>query len=96
MEISRSFTLSVEDIRYLRPVQLSLLTGFDPSYFSAWSSRRSISERSLARMAERLGVSKSDLLKSFELRRQDAAIARAAQARANQLIAALPMNSERA
>jgi hypothetical protein len=96
MEIPDNLTLLAEDIRYLRHVQLSLLTGIDSSNFSAWSNHRRISERSLERVAQRLRISKLDLLKGLELRRQDAAIARAAQAKATHLIKFLNSNQETA
>lgn len=86
MEIHEPIALTVEDIRHLRHTQLSQLTGIDPSNFSAWSRQRRISERNLERMATQLGLSKSDLLTGIELRRQDAAIARIAQAKAKRLI----------
>jgi transcriptional regulator with XRE-family HTH domain len=81
--------LSVQDIRYMRHSQLSRLTGVDPSSFSAWSHNRRISERNLERIAHRLGMTKAELLQGLDLRRQDVAIARAAQAKADQLIAHL-------
>ncbi|NJO74189.1 MAG: hypothetical protein HC833_10800 [Leptolyngbyaceae cyanobacterium RM1_406_9] len=96
MEIPDDLTLLAEDIRYLRHTQLSLLTGIDPSNFSAWSNHRRISERSLERVAQMLGMSKLDLLKGLELRRQDAAIARTTQAKANRLIKFLNSNQETA
>jgi transcriptional regulator with XRE-family HTH domain len=92
--IPDNFTLSVEDIRYMRHSQLAELTGIDPSNFVAWSHRRRISERSLERIAQRLNISKADLLKGIELRRQDAAIARAAQTKTDQLIAFLRLNQQ--
>lgn len=86
MNIPSELVLSAEDIRYLRHSQLSLLTGIDSSNFSAWKHKRGISERMLERASEHLGIGKPELLQGFELRRQDAAIARVAQAKANQLI----------
>ncbi len=79
--------LSAEEFRYLRPCQFSQLTGIAPNNFAAWSNHRQISERSLARIADKLGMTKPELLKAFDLRRQDQATARAAQAKADQLIA---------
>ena len=86
-KVPENLTLSAQDIRYLRPCQLAQLTGIAPGYFSAWSTTRGISERSLERLAHQLGLSKADLLRGFDLRREDQAIARAAQKKANQLIA---------
>lgn len=86
MNIPSELTLTVEDVRYLRHSQLSLLTGIHPSNFSAWDHKRMISERTLERASRHLRMGKPELLQGFELRRQDAAIARAAQAKANRLI----------
>lgn len=96
MEIPNDFTLLAEDIQHLRLTQLSLLTGIDPSNFSAWINQRRISERNLERIAQRLGMSKPDLLVGLELRRNNAAIARTVQAKANRLIEFLNSNQETA
>ncbi|MBD2019234.1 hypothetical protein H6F43_03435 [Leptolyngbya sp. FACHB-36] len=89
MDIPRELILSVEDIRHLKHIQLSYLTGFDPSNFAAWNGNRRISERSLERIAQSIGMDKPDLLRALELRRQDAAIARNAQTKADKLISFL-------
>jgi len=94
MQIPENLALTIEDIQHLRYIQLSLLTGIDASNFSAWSNDRRISERSLERIASRLGMSKVDLLKGLELRRQNAAIARAAQSKATRLIKFFNSNRE--
>jgi len=88
--------LSAEDIRYIRPCQFAELTGLAPGYFSAWSHARGISERSLERLAHQLGMGKAELLKGFDLRREDQTNARAAQAKAAQLIALLTSTQESA
>lgn len=84
--IPNDLTLTIDDFRYIRHSQLATLTGIDPSYFSAWSHQRTISERNLERIAQKLGISKTEFLSALELRRQDAATARQAQAKANRLI----------
>lgn len=94
MKIPHQLTLSVEDIRHIRHSQLALITGIDSSNFSAWSNHRKISERSLERIAQKVGMSKADLLQGLELRRQDAALARAAQVKVSQLIEFLHLNQE--
>ncbi len=93
-QVPDNLILSVEDIRHIRPCQLAQLTGIPSSNFSAWSGTRSISERSLERISQQLGISKADLLKGFDLRRQDQAIARHAQAKADQLIELLSLKQE--
>jgi len=95
MDIPPELLLSVEDIRHLRHSQLSLLTDINPSNFSAWNHQRRLSERSLERIAQRLGLGKPELLQGFELRRQDSVIARVAQTKANHLILFLSNQSTR-
>lgn len=94
MEIPTELILLAEDIRHLRHTQLARLTGIDPSNFSAWSRNRRISERNLERIAQQLGIAKPELLQGIELRRQDAAIAQSAQAKADALIALLRLNQK--
>jgi hypothetical protein len=66
MNIPPELLLSVEDIRHLKHSQLSLLTGINSSSFAAWNHQRRLSERSLERIAQRLGLSKPELLQGFE------------------------------
>ncbi|MEP0923476.1 hypothetical protein [Leptolyngbya sp. ST-U4] len=68
--------LCAEDIRYARAIDLQAITGIDASNFTAWSSRRHISERNLGVIADALGIEKSEVLRGFELRRQDTRMAR--------------------
>ena len=94
MTIPAHLLLSAQDIRHLRHIQLARLTGIDASSFSAWSSRRRFSERSLEQLEQRLGIPKSDILQGFDLRRQDMTTARAAQAKADALIAYLNLHQQ--
>lgn len=94
MAIPQELQLSAEDIRYLRPIQLSTLTGFHPTYFSAWSSSRHLSERSLGIIASALGVDKAVVLAGFELRRTDVAQAKQVEKKAEQLISYLNAQKE--
>jgi hypothetical protein len=94
MKIPSEFLLSVEEIRYIRHSQLALLTGIDASNFPRWDSGKRISERTLERIAQGLHTSKLDVLRGFELRRQDVAIARTAQEKAEQLIMLLGLRQE--
>lgn len=87
MILPHHIILSAEDIRYLRPVQFALLTKIHSSYFSAWSASRQISERSLEQIAVSLCIPKSEVLRGFDLRRQDTASTLAAQHKANELLA---------
>jgi hypothetical protein len=96
VEIPSDLILAAEDIRYLRHVQLAALTGIDASNFPAWYQGRQLSERTLERLSQRLSVSKAEILKGFELRRQDAAIARNAQSKALRLITYLGLDQETA
>ena len=86
MKIPESLVFQAEDIRHLRHIQLEMLTGIDASNFSAWSNTRGISERNLERIAPRLGMTKGELMKGLDLRRQDAATARASRSKADRLI----------
>lgn len=86
MNIPSELILSVDDLRHLKHSQLSQITGIDSSNFSAWNHKRGISERLLKQASKRLGIDTPELLKGFELRRKDAAIARTAQMKANRLI----------
>lgn len=65
MAIPQELQLSAEDIRYLRPIQLSTLTGFHPTYFSAWSLSRHLSEGSSGIIASALGVDKAVVLGGY-------------------------------
>lgn len=99
MELQRKsppvdLVLTPDDIRYLRPAQLAILTTIDASYFSAWSTGRQMSERSMELIAHALGITKSDVLQGFELRRKDSALARTAQDKAEKLIAYLEAQKE--
>ncbi|HEY9660380.1 MAG TPA: hypothetical protein V6C65_18155 [Allocoleopsis sp.] len=94
MVIPDNLTLSVEDIRYLRPIQFAQLTGIPSSSFCGWIRNRRISERNLERIADKLGMSKADLLQGLELRRQDVMDARTAQTKADRLIAFLTVTQE--
>lgn len=94
MKIPKDFALTIEDIRYVRHVQLEILTGINASNFSAWSSHRRISERNLERIAEGVGMTKSELIQALELRRQDTAIAKLAQHKAEKLIQLLDSKGE--
>lgn len=96
MEIPSDLILTAEDIRYLRHVQLAVLTGIDASNFPAWYQGRRLSERTLERLSQCLSVSKAEILKGFELRRQDATRARTAQTKALQLITYLGLDQETA
>jgi hypothetical protein len=96
VEIPSDLILAAEDIRYLRHVQLSVLTDIDASNFPAWNQGRKLSERTLERMAQRLSIGKAEILRGFDLRRQDAAIARTAQSKAIQLITYLGLDQETA
>lgn len=88
-EIPEEFMLTPADIRYAKHTQLAELTGFDPSYFSAWSSSRRISEKNLSVIAERLNLTKPQVLEGLELRRQDVAIARRVHDKLDRVIALL-------
>lgn len=96
VEVPLNLVLSAEEIRHIRYAQFSLLTGISASSFPAWSQGRRLSERTLERIEQRIGTSKVNILHGFELRRQDAAIARAAQAKANRLITFLSLEQESA
>jgi hypothetical protein len=69
--------LCAEDLRYARAIDLQDLTGLDASNFAAWSSTRHISEKNLGVIAAALGMEKSEVLRGFELRRQDTKAAKA-------------------
>lgn len=86
MEIPEDLSLSVEEISRLKHSQLAVLTGIPPSYFSAWKGRRGISERKLAEVAGKIGLSPSDLLQVLEARRKAAEKDREAQAKGDRLI----------
>lgn len=94
MKVSKKMAFTSEDIRYLKHIQLAVLTGIDASNFSAWSSYRRISERNLERIAEKLGMSKSELLEGLELRRKDVQMRRKARAKADRLIDLMEEESE--
>jgi hypothetical protein len=96
MAIPSKFILSAEEIRYIRHTQFSQLTGIRANNFPRWDRGRRISEQTLERLAVGLRTSKLEVLKGFELRRQDVAIARAAQAKAEQLILFLGLEQETA
>lgn len=96
MTIPPELLLTDEDIRHLRQVQMAALTGIHPTYFSAWSSYRRISERSLVAIASALGVEPSEILRGFALRRMDIACAKEAQAKADKLITYLQAQKESA
>ncbi|HEY9762379.1 MAG TPA: hypothetical protein V6D07_07625 [Trichocoleus sp.] len=89
MKLPLELLLTPDDIRYLKPAQLARLTRIDARYFSAWSTSRSISEKSLELIAQALGLTKSEVLQGFDLRREDAALAQAAQVKASKLISYL-------
>jgi hypothetical protein len=94
MRIPRKFLLSAEEIRHVRHTQLSQLTGIRANNFPKWDRGRRISEQTLERLALGLHTSKFEVLEGFELRRQDVAIALAAQAKADQLIILLGLDQE--
>lgn len=82
-------SLKSEDIRYIRPSQLSVLTGISATSFPRWDQGGRMSERSLERIAKGLWTNKHEVLMGFELRRNDVLRARAAQEKADQIIALL-------
>lgn len=86
-EIPKELMLTLEDIRYARHTQLAELTGFDASNFAAWSSHRRISEKNLTVIAEKLNMSKLQVLEGLDLRRQDTAISRQVQEKLDRVIA---------
>lgn len=94
MEIPEDLVLTAEDIPYLRNSQLAQLTEISANYFSAWASGRHISERLLAGIAVKMGLSKGDLLKALELKRQEAQKAQKAREKADQLIQFLKQREE--
>ncbi len=79
--------LTADDIRHARNVDLSALTGFDPTAFAAWGNNREISGRNLNAIAQALGMEKHEVLKGIELRKKDSAIARQVQQKLEALIA---------
>jgi hypothetical protein len=89
MQLPDDMLLTAEDIRYLRPAQLSTLTRIQADYFSAWSATRRISEANLTAIAKALGIDREEVLKGFDLRREDNALAKVAQKKAVQLMAYL-------
>lgn len=84
--IPSGLRLSAEDLRYIRPSQLEILTGIDDSNFIAWSKHRELSERSLRRIARSLQIAESVVLEAFEQRRKDYKNQSSARAKASQLI----------
>jgi len=86
MDVPPELTLTLEDIPYLRNSQLAQLTGTDPSNFSAWKQRRGISERKLGELSRRIGISKDELLRAFDMIRQETQKAQAVRAKADRLI----------
>ncbi|MGF1566868.1 MAG: hypothetical protein ACFCVD_02135 [Nodosilinea sp.] len=96
MNIPSDILLTAEDIRYLRPIQLSALTQIQSDSFSAWSSTRRISEASLTAIANALGIDREEVLRGFDLRRQDSAHAKAAKEKAARLLAYLQPEKESA
>ncbi len=94
MNIPPDLVLTAEDIRYIRNSQLSLLTRIHASNFPKWDQGQALSEKTLERIAVGLRTTKLEVLQGFELRRQDVAIARLAQAKAEQLITFLDLDQE--
>lgn len=94
MPIPSHLILTAEDIRYIRNSQLAILTRIYASSFPKWDQGKTLSERTLERIASGLCTTKLEVLKGFELRRQDVEIARAAQSKANQLITFLGLDQE--
>ena len=82
MEIPDTLKLNAEDVRRLSTNRLEALTGLAATNFSSWTHKRGISERNLERIAEKLHISKSELLRGIELRREDAIAARDAETKA--------------
>lgn len=93
-KIPADLVLSVEDFLYLSNQHLAQLTATDPSNFSAWASHRQISERKLCELAERLGMSKGDILDALDAKRQIRQRAQAANAKAERLIQFLSQQRE--
>lgn len=85
MKVPESLALTIEDVRYVKNIQLQNLTGIDASNFSAWSSHRQISERNLERIAARLGMTKGEFIEALDLRRRDTARAKIAEIKADRL-----------
>lgn len=94
MLLSDELTLTVEDIRYLRPTQLAALTNIPARYFSAWSATRSMSETSIKTVSDALGIDREEVLKAFDLRRKDWNSVKAAEAKALKLISHLKPQKE--
>lgn len=84
-EIPSDLLLSADDLLYLRHSHLAQLTATDPSYWSAWLRRRQISERKLGELAERLCVSKGELLSVIDAKRAVQQRAQIANAKAERL-----------
>jgi hypothetical protein len=85
--------LTAEEIRYLRPIQLEHLTGIHAPNFHRWDRGKQISERTLERLATGLRTTKPEVLRAFELRRKDLAIALTTQAKADEIINYLKLNT---
>ncbi|MBD1876948.1 hypothetical protein H6F75_26030 [Nodosilinea sp. FACHB-131] len=96
MQLPDDLLLKAEEIRYLRPIQLSVLTKMQADYFSAWSATRSMSEASLTAIAEALGIDREEVLRGFDLRREDYVLAQAAQKKAARLLTYLQLEKESA
>lgn len=86
MKIPENLVFTTEDLRHLRHIELETLTGINASSFSAWTSTRKISERNLEKIAQKLGMTKSELIEGLDLRREDAAKSKRVRAKADQLI----------
>jgi|GEM_PF-1255322 len=93
-KIPENLVLSGEDILYLSNAYLARLTATDASNFSAWTGNRQISERKLTEIAERLGMSKGDLLAALDAKRQVRLKVQEANAKAQRLIQFLSQQQE--
>lgn len=90
---SLNLCLSAEEVRYLRPIQLEHLTGIDAANFHRWDRGKQFSERTLEKLANGLGTTKPEVLRAFELRRADMAIVLKTQAKADEIINYLKLNT---
>ncbi|MBD2462295.1 hypothetical protein H6G89_14700 [Oscillatoria sp. FACHB-1407] len=79
--------LTAEEFRFARAIDLERLTGIDASCFAAWSKTRQISERNLEAIATALSMTKGEVLRGFELRRQDTQLATQVSSRLKELTA---------
>jgi hypothetical protein len=94
MQLPDDILLTAEDIRYLRPAQLSALTKIQSDNFSAWSTYRQMSESSLIAISRALRIDPTVVLRGFDLRRQDYALAKSAKEKAAHLLTYLMQEKE--